>query len=109
MWFRPKKPTSYWENFDKFKKDHKPDIVALQALYRGDANAIQQKRALAFIIKYLCQADEINYFPDPYDHSFMSGRESVGKIIRGLCLDSDYVEGDNDEREPRSSTYRTFG
>lgn len=92
--FKPKGPTQFWEEIGKFKKDHKANILAVKAVYQGHANEMQQKRALTFIIKFLCRADMINYYPDPYDSAFAQGREAVGKILRGIALDSDYINGD---------------
>jgi len=99
--FSPKKPTQFWGDIESFKKNHKADIMALQQLRAGTANEMQQKRALAFIINYLCRTDQINFFSDPCENAYMGGREAVGKVLRGLALDSDYIDGDdNDRRSP---------
>lgn len=91
----PKGPTQFYKEISVFKKEHKADILSIKALYNGTANEMQQKRALSFIIKYLCRADEINYYPDAQDTAFALGRESIGKFLRGLALDSDWVDGNN--------------
>lgn len=89
----PKEAHKFIGTLESFKKNHKPDILAIKALHSGHATEIQQKRALSFIIKYLCRADEINYFPgDERGTCFALGREAVGKILRGIALDSDYLE-----------------
>jgi hypothetical protein len=90
----PHNPTQFFGDIAKFKKDHKQDILAIKALHKGVANEAQQIRALAFIVKTLCRADEINYFSNERDTCFALGREAVGKIIRGIALDSDYIDGD---------------
>lgn len=86
--------TKFWGNPAEFKHKHKADILAIKALYAGTATDIQQKRALSFIIKYLCRADEINFYSSERDTCFALGREAVGKILRGLALDSDWIEGE---------------
>lgn len=91
----PKGPTQFYKDIDTFKKEHKADILSIKALYNGTANEGQQKRALSFIIKYLCRADEINFYQTDRETSFALGRESIGKFLRGLALDSDWVDGNN--------------
>lgn len=88
------KATFFWDDIQSFKKDYKSALYAIKAVGEGRADEIQQKRAMSFIIKNLCRADETNYFPDERDTCFALGREAVGKLLRGIILDSDYTNGD---------------
>ena len=78
-----------------FKKKHNTELMAVKALAHGVASENQQKIAFAFIIKTLCRADEINYFPDERDTSFALGREAVGKVLRGFALDPAWTTGED--------------
>lgn len=71
--------------------DYEPgDITALQALERGEANADQQKRALAWIINKACWTYESTYSPvSEHDSSFAQGRRFPGlQIIKMLKLNA---------------------
>jgi len=89
------KATRFWTNIDVFKRDHKANILAVKALYNGHADEQQQKRAYFFIINYLCKIEEIGYFETDRDTSFALGRQAVGKILKGIATDSDYIKGTN--------------
>lgn len=78
----------------KFKQEYSTELMAVKSLASGVASENQQKIALAFIIKTLCRADEINYFQDERDTSFALGREAVGKVLRGFAIDNDWTAGD---------------
>lgn len=92
----PHSPHNLFGDLETFKKVNQANIRAIQALHNGHATEIQQRRALTFIIKFLCRADEINYFPgDERGTCFALGREAVGKCLRGLALDSDYLLEEN--------------
>ena len=91
----PKGASKFWKDPVTFRREHKADILAIKALYEGVANETQQKRALSFIIKYLCRADEINFYESDRDTCFALGRAAVGTVLRGLSLDSDWIDGEN--------------
>lgn len=61
-----------------------PDIFAIQALVKGEANADQQKRALSWIINECCKTYDMSYRPDNQtDTVFAEGKRYVGnEIIR---------------------------
>ena len=75
----------------QFKKDFNTQLMAVQALADGVASERQQQIALAFIIKTLCRADDINFFQDERDTSFALGREAVGKVLRGFIQDKSWT------------------
>ncbi len=61
------------------------DAGALQAMYRGEARADQQQRALKWIIESAAQTYEQPFVPGQADVSdFICGRMSVGQQIRKL-------------------------
>lgn len=66
------------------------DVTAMQALERGEANADQQKRALAFIINKACRTYEASYSPvREHDTSFAEGRRFAGlQIVKLLKLNA---------------------
>lgn len=65
-----------------------PDVGALQALDRGDAEADQQRRALTFIIETICKTYDLSYRPDSErDTAFAEGKRYVGtQIVKLLKL-----------------------
>ena len=74
---RPWHPVS-WE---------KPEIAAVQALERGDANPEQQRTALNWIIMVAAGTYEETYYPDARDSDFAQGRRFVGlQIVKMLKL-----------------------
>lgn len=75
-----------------FKKQFNTELMAVKALAHGVASEGQQKIALAFIIKNLCRADDVNFFPTERDTSFALGREAVGKVLRGFAIDPSWTE-----------------
>ena len=59
-----------------------PDASAIQALARGDADAQQQKRALAVIVEKLAGTYEHTFVPGGQDQTiYLEGRRSVGLQI----------------------------
>lgn len=62
-----------------------PDIVALQALQQGTADAEQQKRALKWIVEVASGRDEQSFYPGGEDGrrntDFAEGRRFVGNSI----------------------------
>lgn len=73
-----------YKPIDVLKPEHKPGIVALQALQRGTADERQQKLALEFIIITLARTYEMSYSPDPHDAAFAEGKRFVGGQIATL-------------------------
>lgn len=68
-----------------------PDVVALQALARGNANLEQQKRALTWIIEQAAGTYGMSYRPGgsegDRDTVFAEGRRFVGnQIVKMLKL-----------------------
>ena len=60
------------------------DVVAIQALARGDADEHQQKRALKWIIENAAAMYEFSYYPTDRDTNFGLGRVFVGQVIVGI-------------------------
>ena len=62
------------------------DIASLQALANGCATDQQQKNALRFILKDLCEVDEVTFIPGGEDGrratDFAEGKRRVGTLIR---------------------------
>jgi hypothetical protein len=73
-----------YQPIDVTNPEYKTGIVALQALRRGDADELQQKRALDFIIVTLARTYELSYCSDPYDTAFAEGKRFVGGQIATL-------------------------
>jgi hypothetical protein len=64
------------------------DVYALQALARGQANAGQQQRAIAFIVDELCATDRMSFYPGAEDgrraSDFAEGKRWVGCYVRRI-------------------------
>ncbi|ALQ01484.1 hypothetical protein AK973_1035 [Pseudomonas brassicacearum] len=62
----------------------------MQAMERGDANADQQKRALAWIINKACWTYESTYSPvSEHDGTFAQGRRFAGlQIVKLLKINA---------------------
>lgn len=59
-----------------------PDASAIQALFRGDANEVQQKRAINFITNDLCALPFLAYDQkNQRNTDFALGKQSVGHAI----------------------------
>lgn len=59
-----------------------PEVVAIQALHRGEATAYQQKLALKVIVNDFCRAHDALYIPGSFDQTaFLNGRAFVGQRI----------------------------
>lgn len=64
-----------------------PDVVALQALHQGTADAAQQKRAIKWIIEQASAYYELSFNEDQKLEDFSEGRRFVGKqIVNMLSL-----------------------
>lgn len=61
-----------------------PDVIALQALARGDAEPEQQKRALEWIINEACGTYTWAFKQQPRETEVALGRQLVGQTIVGL-------------------------
>lgn len=62
-----------------------PDIAALKALQRGDAEPEQQRRALAWIIEQAAGTYEMTFHPEGDRASaFAEGKRHVGRSIVGF-------------------------
>jgi hypothetical protein len=62
-----------------------PDVAAIQAVYRGEATADQQKRAMDWIIKGAAQIGGQSYRAgDSHATAFVEGRRFVGAQILSL-------------------------
>ena len=64
------------------------DVTALQAMAAGEADEIQQKRILAWIINQAAGTYEFHFYPTERDTSFALGRCFVGQqIVKLLKID----------------------
>jgi hypothetical protein len=72
------------------------DASAIQALFRGDATDIQQKRAINFITNDLCVLPFLAFDPkNPRNTDFALGKQSVGHaIVRLMRLNIGQFTGD---------------
>lgn len=58
------------------------DVVAIQALARGEADAEQQKRAFFWITRDLCRVNDVVYRPGSFDETAcIAGQRFVGTQI----------------------------
>lgn len=75
-----------------------PDVVAFQALQRGDATEDQQKRALNYLIQTLCGTYDLQFHPGPEgdrDTCFAAGKRFVGlQIVKFLHLNPTALKKD---------------
>ncbi len=65
------------------------DVIALQAVYRGEADPDQQTRAIQFILGVLCRPNEGSFRLGPDGDRLSSlneGRRLVGNHIVSLTL-----------------------
>lgn len=55
---------------------------AIRALEAGEATPLEQKLALATIVKKLARAHDLTYLPgEPHESAFLAGRSYVGKQL----------------------------
>lgn len=60
----------------------KPEIEAIKALYKGEADEYQQKLCLSVIVNKFSRTHDMLYIPGSFDQSsFISGRAFVGQKI----------------------------
>lgn len=81
--------------------DYEPaDVAALQALLAGNANQVQQERALDWIITHACRTYDQPYRSErPHDTAFEAGRMFAGQqIVKMLKLKLSKIEGIADGR-----------
>ena len=78
----------------------KPDVRALQALARGEANGIQQLRALDWIVTKAAMTYDQSFVPGKADVvNFLEGRRSVGnQIVKLLKLNLSALKGEETEQ-----------
>ena len=57
------------------------DVLAFQALHRGEASDAQQKRALKWLIESAAGTYEFHFFPSERDTAFALGRAFVGQQV----------------------------
>lgn len=58
------------------------EIAAVQALWRGEADAQQQRRAVEWILDAVCRVNDMEYRPGSFDETaFAAGRRYVGSQI----------------------------
>ncbi len=66
-----------------------PVVSAMQALLAGDADDVQQKLALQWIIEQAAGTYEFQYYPSERDTAFALGRAHVGQqIVKLLKLNT---------------------
>ena len=83
----------------------KDEVIALQALHKGDATPYQQKLALKVIVNDFCRAQDALYIPGSFDQTaFLNGRAFVGQRILKYInipvgkLDESYAQPSISER-----------
>ncbi len=54
------------------------DIAAIKAVNAGNADIEQQKRAMGFIIKNMCQVGSLSFNVDPHVEGFCEGKRLIG-------------------------------
>jgi uncharacterized protein YycO len=86
----PKKTVKAWNERNPWEQAPytKGDIVAIQALHNGNADADQQRRALDWIIYEVCKTYDLSYRPDSdRDTVFAEGKRYCGnQIIHAIKL-----------------------
>lgn len=79
--YRPNDPAGY----------EIPDVVAIQALVRGEADQLQQQRALRWIVEHAARTYDLTYFGGPggdRDSAFAAGKAFVGQqVVKMTKLD----------------------
>jgi len=90
---RDKTPNSPWEHCPW----EEADAYAIQALFRGDATDVQQRRAMNFIVNSLCALPHLAFDPkNQRNTDFALGKQSVGhEIIRLMRLKIGQLTGEN--------------
>jgi hypothetical protein len=65
------------------------DVLAWQALQRGEAEPYQQKRALDWLIQQAAGTYEFQFYPTDRETAFSLGRAFVGQqVVKMLNLDA---------------------
>jgi hypothetical protein len=84
------------------------DIVALQALLRGEANPEQQKRFVKWLVESACSTYQPSYRSNnPYDTAFAEGRRAVGlNIVTMSVLNVSTLRSKQDEISQRTRRNR---
>lgn len=80
------------------------DVVALQALRDGKADAEQQKRILRWLMYQACGTYEMTFHPGPEgarNSDFAQGRRFVGlQVAKLLIINPGAVKAENDNAAP---------
>ena len=84
------------EPVDKAARFALADAVAIQAIGKGTADPVQQKRALEWILRQASALGGQSFRPDPMQTAFHEGRRFVGNQIVGLLkLDTNKLKDDD--------------
>lgn len=60
-------------------------VIAIQALFRGEADAEQQRIGREWILDAVCRVHDLEYRPGSFDQSaFAGGRRFVGQQIQKM-------------------------
>lgn len=66
----------------KVRPPDKEELIALRAVYNGEANPYQQRLALYLITNVFSRAQDVLYIPGSFDQTaFLNGRAFVGQQI----------------------------
>lgn len=72
------------------------DAFAIQALSKGEADAAQQQRALAWIVNTVCGNYSPTHFPDARDTDFANGKRHVAlQIVKLVNMPPDKLKPSN--------------
>jgi hypothetical protein len=83
------------------------ELWALRAVHRGEANPAQQKAAIDYLIRRVCETFDMPYRPDSQrDTDFALGKMFVGQSIVWLCQYAP-TKVDEDERAARAAGRET--
>ena len=62
------------------------DSYAIQAVMRGEANELQQKKAIKCLIEEICGTYSMTFDPNSdRETSFNEGRRHVGRVLVGIA------------------------
>ena len=98
--YRPSHPVEWvpkteeqWTDFDRHNGYSVADAYAIQALFRGEADPIQQQRAIDWIIRVASKTHDHHYFDSQRDTDFALGKQFVGlQILKLSKLDTNELE-----------------
>jgi hypothetical protein len=98
--YRPHQPVEWvpkdeltWTDKDRYNGYSIADAWAIQALFRGEADPRQQKRAMDWILNVAAKVYDLPYFDNQRDTDFALGKGFVGRQILKLSkLDTNEME-----------------